>query len=447
MRVLTLLLATAPLLILSAPAPRPEPALAAEVDIVARQGECSNGCTGSCMMPTTQTQTRVKEARYARASQGTWSRRRSGTISASVSVNVSNLEDLHTQNEPGSPPSPRSSIAGSGAGAARARAAAHARKRAVKMEMAFARTPLHIRCWEVATPRWATHSQAATARCAWGLHASVACAETDNAPAGRNGHAVATLGHRTARTRGLTSTVCAPNLFVRSSPVYFIDRRTTGWQVGRTDEQEGCAIPRRRRRGQIRIGQKTGAAGAQLYRALILHFPRRDILSSTSTRSARGSSIITIIAIRYTYLPIRNSSCASTPARRSAKQLHSRHHLKCDNKTRKSGLRARKLDLSALVGSYALRPATPHPSLLPVPEMDAYPVAASPLALDQLAHLDPQMQMHLLLADPSIESAIFGVATDAPFHITRACPASFRSVTPLVQFSAFIPVKSVLPPR
>lgn len=49
------------------------------------------------MMPTTQTQTRVKEARYARASQGTWSRRRSGTISASVSVNVSNLEDLHTQ--------------------------------------------------------------------------------------------------------------------------------------------------------------------------------------------------------------------------------------------------------------------------------------------------------------------------------------------------------------
>lgn len=47
MRVLTLLLATAPLLILSAPAPRPEPALAAEVDIVARQGECSNGCTGS----------------------------------------------------------------------------------------------------------------------------------------------------------------------------------------------------------------------------------------------------------------------------------------------------------------------------------------------------------------------------------------------------------------
>lgn len=78
-------------------------------------------------------------------------------------------------------------------------------------------------------------------------------------------------GHRTARTRGLTSTVCAPNLFVRSSPVYFIDRRTTGWQVGRTDEQEGCAIPRRRRRGQIRIGQCVLSTACDIIHTKRLH--------------------------------------------------------------------------------------------------------------------------------------------------------------------------------
>ena len=48
MRVLALLaLAVAPLLALAAPAPHPDPVPEIAGEIVERQGECSNGCTGS----------------------------------------------------------------------------------------------------------------------------------------------------------------------------------------------------------------------------------------------------------------------------------------------------------------------------------------------------------------------------------------------------------------